>query len=283
MLAAMKLGAVMVPATTLLTRDDLLDRFARGRVRHVDREQPKTPANSPTCPAITRGSRSARRAGLAALRGALRGGGRLRAGRRDARERPAVAVLHLGHDGEAEARAAQPSSYPVGHLSTMYWIGLKPGDIHLNISSPGWAKHAWSCFFAPWNAERLRVHARTSRGSTRKALLDAIVALRRHDVLRAADGLAHADPGGPDARGRCRCARWSAPASRSIRRSSSRCKAAWGLTIRDGYGQTETTAQIGNSAGPARQAGLDGPAAAGLSRRAARCRRAASRTRARSA
>ena len=34
----------------------------------------------------------------------------------------------------------------------MYWLGLQPGDIHLNISSPGWAKHAWSCFFAPWNA-----------------------------------------------------------------------------------------------------------------------------------
>ena len=43
-------------------------------------------------------------------------------------------------------------SYPVGHLSTMYWIGLQPGDVHRNISSPGWAKHAWSCFFAPWNA-----------------------------------------------------------------------------------------------------------------------------------
>ena len=28
-------------------------------------------------------------------------------------------------------------SYPVGHLSTMYWIGLQPGDVHLNISSPG--------------------------------------------------------------------------------------------------------------------------------------------------
>src|SRR5207253_5611161 len=35
MLAAMKLGAVVIPATTLLTRDDLVDRFARGRVRHV--------------------------------------------------------------------------------------------------------------------------------------------------------------------------------------------------------------------------------------------------------
>jgi acetyl-CoA synthetase len=35
-------------------------------------------------------------------------------------------------------------SYPVGHLSTMYWLGVKPGDRHWNISSPGWAKHAWS-------------------------------------------------------------------------------------------------------------------------------------------
>ncbi len=41
------------------------------------------------------------------------------------------------------------TSYPVGHLATMYWIGLKPGDVHLNISSPGWAKHAWSNLFAP--------------------------------------------------------------------------------------------------------------------------------------
>ncbi|PQP54293.1 AMP-binding protein, partial [Mycolicibacterium austroafricanum] len=44
-------------------------------------------------------------------------------------------------------------SYPVGHLTTMAWIGVRPGDIHLAISSPGWAKHAWSCFFAPWLAE----------------------------------------------------------------------------------------------------------------------------------
>ena len=43
--------------------------------------------------------------------------------------------------------------YPVGHLTTMYWINLKKGDIHLNISAPGWAKYAWSSFFAPWNAE----------------------------------------------------------------------------------------------------------------------------------
>ena len=95
----------------------------------------------------------------------------------------------------------------------MYWIGLQPGDVHLNISSPGWAKHAWSNVFAPWNAEATVLIFNYARFDA-PALLDAMVALRRDDVLRAADGLAHADPGGPGGAGRCRCARSSPPASR---------------------------------------------------------------------
>src|SRR5271165_171417 len=87
--------------------------------------------------------------------------------------RPALREADAAFTPDAETRAddpmllyftsgttAQPKlvlhshrSYPVGHLSTLYWLGLKPGDVHLNISSPGWAKHAWSSFFAPWNAE----------------------------------------------------------------------------------------------------------------------------------
>lgn len=42
-------------------------------------------------------------------------------------------------------------TYPFGHLTTASWIGMRPGDIHYNISAPGWAKFAWSSFFAPWN------------------------------------------------------------------------------------------------------------------------------------
>src|SRR6202000_1139268 len=56
-----------------------------------------------------------------------------------------------------------PVSYPIGHLSTMYWLGLRPGDRHLNLSSPGWAKHAWSSFFAPWNAEATVVMVNQAR------------------------------------------------------------------------------------------------------------------------
>ncbi len=42
-------------------------------------------------------------------------------------------------------------SYPLGHLTTAAWIGLSHDDVHYNISQPGWAKFAWSSFFAPWN------------------------------------------------------------------------------------------------------------------------------------
>jgi len=42
-------------------------------------------------------------------------------------------------------------SYPVGHLSTTVMTGLKPDDIHNNLSAPGWSKWAWSSFFAPFN------------------------------------------------------------------------------------------------------------------------------------
>ena len=89
-------------------------------------------------------------------------------------------------------------SYPVGALSTMYWLGLKPGDVHVNVSSPGWAKHAWCTFFAPWNAGAtvLMVNQApfNAKGAARRAR-----ALRRHHLLRAADRVATADPGGSHA------------------------------------------------------------------------------------
>src|SRR5213078_3590308 len=86
-------------------------------------------------------------------------------------------------------------SYPVGHLVTMYWLGLQLGDMHLNISSPGWAKHAYSCFFAPWNAGATVFMLNQPRFNAR-GLLDAL--------------------------SRCGVTTFSAPPSRAIRKSSSR-------------------------------------------------------------
>ena len=178
-LAAMKLGAVIIPASTLLGPEDLADRVARGGVRHVV-DRGGAADRFARCPAAGPGSRSA----------SAPAGRRPRAGMRSPTS--AAASERFIPDGVTRASdplllyftsgtTAQPklvehthASYPVGHLSTMYWIGLQPGDVHLNISSPGWAKHAWSNVFAPWNAGRDRAVARLRRGSPPQALLERI-------------------------------------------------------------------------------------------------------------
>jgi acetyl-CoA synthetase len=153
MLAAIKLGAVIIPATTLLERTELLDRLERGRVRVV----------------VTTSRLADRFEGLGAatVRIAV---GEPKAGWlsydkshsvpeyfEPATPTRADDLLLLYFTSGTTARpklvAHTHASYPIGHLSTMYWLGLRPGDVHLNLSSPGWAKHAWSSLFAPWNAE----------------------------------------------------------------------------------------------------------------------------------
>ena len=145
------------------------------------------------------------------------------------------------------------TSYPIGHLSTMYWMGLRPGDVHLNISSPGWAKHAWSNVFAPWLA-----------GAT--VLVYNFARFDPAALLHVLDGR-----GRPPSARRRRCGGcWSRPTWRARRRRSAEClsageplnpevieqvRDAWGITIRDGYGQTETTCP---GRQPARAAGAAG-------------------------
>jgi acetyl-CoA synthetase len=138
-------------------------------------------------------------------------------------------------------------SYPVGHLSTMYWIGLRPGDVHLNISSPGWAKHAWSCFFAPWNAEATIVVHDYHRFDA-SSLLDR---LRNEGVTSFCAPptvwrmLINADLGARPASLR-ELVGAGEPLNPEV---IAQVQQRWGLTIRDGFGQTETTCQIGNTPG----------------------------------
>lgn len=261
MLAAMKLGAVVVPATTLLTRDDLLDRFARGRVRHV----------------VTSADNTAKFADIASGYTRIVAGGTAPGWHNyaDAADAPA----RFAPDGETRATdplllyftsgtTAKPKlvlhshqSYPVGLLTAMYWIGLQPGDIHLNISSPGWAKHAWSCFFAPWNAgagifmlNQPRFHA--------PALLDALA--RYRVTTFCAPPTVWRMLIQEDLKARKVSLREVVSAGEPLNPEViEQVRAAWGLTIRDGYGQTETTLQIGNFPGQALKPGAMGRPAPG--------------------
>lgn len=246
MLAVIKLGAVMIPATTLLEGADLEDRIERGRVKAVITHSHLT----------DRFARLDTAAVQIAVGPAVDGWSNYDATfsqptQIDAAPTCADDLLLLyftsGTTAKPKLVAHTHASYPVGHLSTMYWLGLNPGDVHLNLSSPGWAKHAWSCFFAPWNAQSTVLAYQYDRFDP-IALLNVIERcavtvfcapptvwrmLIQQDLKRWRPSLREAVSAGE-------------PLNPEV---IAAVRDAWGVTIRDGYGQTETTAQIGNSPG----------------------------------
>ena len=247
MLAGIKLGAVLVPTTMALAGDDLADRLERGQVKHVIAQASEAHKFEAMGGSYTR----------IAVGGAP-------AGWHDYTDSENVASVFVP---EGETRATDPlllyftsgttakpklvlhthQSYPVGHLSTMYWIGLQPGDVHWNISAPGWAKHAWSCFFAPWNAGATVFVFNFERFSSR-AVLDTLVRcgvtslcapptawrmLIKEDLAAWKSALRELVGAGE-------------PLNPEVIEQVER---AWGIRIRDGFGQTESSCQIGNSPG----------------------------------
>ena len=247
MLAAMKLGAVVIPATTLLTRDDLADRFARGRVRHVIAGADAAAKFADLPGDYTRIAVNGDAAGWRRYEDAYDAAAAFTPDGETRATDPLLLYFTSGTTAKPKLVLHSHQSYPVGHLSTMYWIGLKPDDVHLNISSPGWAKHAWSCFFAPWNAGACVFMLNQPRFNAR-GLLDAIV--------RAGVTTFCAPPTVWRMLVQEDLAAWKTNIRELVGAGEplnpeviARVKTAWGLTIRDGYGQTETSAQVGNSPG----------------------------------
>ncbi|GJD95573.1 AMP-binding protein [Methylobacterium iners] len=257
MLAAMKLGVVVIPATTLLTGEELADRVERGRAR-----------------AILAGPEQAERFELEDVRSALRivtGAGVPGWTRYDdafthdadftpdgptGPDDPLLLYFTSGTTAKPKLVRHTHRSYPVGALSTMYWLGLQPGDVHLNVSSPGWAKHAWSSFFAPWNAgATIFVFNQTPFNA---AALIGVLARCEVTTLCAPPTVwrmvIQQDLTAPGLVLREVCAAGE-PLNPEV---IDRIKEAWGITIRDGYGQTETTAQVANTPGQAVKVGAMG-------------------------
>ena len=152
LLAAFKLGAVVIPAATMLDAVDLRDRLNRGDVRHAivgSGHAGKFDALGGEYSRICVGQDVA---GWRSLEDADQHCGSFAPNGPTHATDPLLLYFTSGTTAKPKLVHHSHESYPVGHLSTMYWIGLQPGDVHWNISSPGWAKHAWSCVFAPWNA-----------------------------------------------------------------------------------------------------------------------------------
>lgn len=151
--------------------------------------------------------------------------------------------------------------YPVGHLTTTYWIGCKEGDIHYNISAPGWAKHAWSSFYAPWNAQSTIFTYRYKQFSAKKVLsviekykittLCAPLSVWKLFLIEDLSNyhfsikqlVSAGEPLNPEI--------------------IKKVKEKLNLNLREGYGQTESSAMIGNFIGEPSKEGSMGKCAPG--------------------
>lgn len=247
LLAAMKLGAVTIPTTTLSTPEDIKMRVASAGASYVVTSNDCVDKLSLISPDVVRVVAGAATPRAVAFEDLLHENDSFSADAVTSADEAILLYFTSGTTARPKLVVHTHRTYGIGSLSTMYWLGLQPADVHLNVSSPGWAKHAWSCFFAPWAAGATVFIANQPRFNP-KALLQTLVGERvtsicapptvwrmliQEDLSRYPVALTNAcaagEPLNPEVVGVV--------------------EKAWGLTIRDGFGQTETTALIGNSPG----------------------------------
>src|ERR1700738_1076692 len=250
MLAAMKLGVVVIPATTLLTPDELRDRLDRGRAKVVVAAQDQLAKfreiGGDQLVRIVVGA-TTKHEGWLPFEEASSASETFTPDGPTGADDPMLLYFTSGTTAKPKLVRHSQRSYPVGGLSTMFWLGLQPGDVHLNISSPGWAKHAWSCFFAPWNAgatvfvvNQPRFDAKGLLATIGRCGVTTLCAPPTVWRLFIQEKLATFKVSLREVCGA------GEPLNPEV---IDQVRSAWGLTIRDGYGQTETTALAGNSPG----------------------------------
>ncbi|MEU7018177.1 AMP-binding protein [Streptomyces sp. NPDC046385] len=249
LLGCIKLGAVVVPGYQDLTRDEAADRIARGGIRHV------------VCaPELVYMMGELPLAGLRMAPGAaaLPGWTAYPDTRDPDRRRPffpagptlsadpSFCYFTSGTTSLPKLVEHSHAGYGVGHLSSLYWSGLRPGDRHLNLSAPGWAKHSWSSFFVPWTAGATVVAP--PDGGLPPSVLPGVLTTQRISSLCAPPSAWRAMlPYVTDGRGAPRLREATAAGEPLTAEVTDRIESAWGVRVRDGYGQTEATALIGRA------------------------------------
>jgi acetyl-CoA synthetase len=241
-LAAIKLPAVIIPTSTLLTPAELTYRIQEAKIQHVITSMAEIHKFA-DMPSSIRRIVVDERAYEESCYHSEEYSPTVQSQAHD----PLLQYFTSGTTSKPKLVTHTHQSYPVGHLSTMYWTGLDEHDVHLNVSTAGWGKHAWSSFFAPWNAGATVMAYGYSRFNIeqflqclvenpvtslcapptvwnqlcQKPLKDYPISLRQ--------GLSAGEPLSP--------------------KTMAVIKDAWGFIPREGYGQTETTALIGYSLG----------------------------------
>ncbi|MBD0709480.1 hypothetical protein BU197_14145 [Streptomyces sp. CBMA291] len=249
LLGCVKLGAVVVPGYQDLTRTEAADRITRGDVRHViaTTELLDLVEGLPV-PGIRMapGAEGPGRIPYPDTRSA--GRPRFTPDGPTRTADPSFCYFTSGTTSLPKLVEHSHAGYGVGHLSSLYWSGLRPGDRHLNLSAPGWAKHSWSSFFVPWAAEATILAP--PDGGLPASVLPGVLA--EHGVTSfcappsAWRSLLPYVTGGA---GAPRLREATAAGEPLTAETVARIETAWGVRVRDGYGQTEATALIGRAPG----------------------------------
>ena len=247
MLAAMKLGAIVIPSATLLTAEDLRDRIERGKARYIVTQVAQIGKYSSLSGDYTRIVIGGAKKGWISYSQAYdHSPDFVPDGDTNAND-PLMLYFTSGTTALPKLVLHTHQSYPVGHLATMFWIGIRPDDVHFNISTPGWAKHAWSSFFAPWNAGATIFVHNYDRFNAKRTLetiarcgvttmcapptvwrLFILEDLKSFPV-KLRELVSAGEPLNPEV--------------------IERVRAGWNITVRDGFGQTENVLLLGNFPG----------------------------------
>ncbi|GAW94293.1 acetyl-coenzyme A synthetase [Calderihabitans maritimus] len=250
MLALLRIGAVVMPGTSQLTAKDIKYRFDASEgvaiITDVD-NAPKVEEVKDECSTLRLMIVVGEREGWISYEEEVSSASEDFETENTRSDEPAILYFTSGTTGYPKMTVHTHASYPIGHIITgKFWLDLKPDDLHWNLSDTGWAKAAWSSFFGPWNmGAAIFAHHSTGKFDAGKTLellekypittlcgpptayrVFVLEDLTKYNFKALRHCVAAGEPLNPEV-----IEVW---------------KKATGITIRDGYGQTETVCLVGS-------------------------------------
>jgi acyl-coenzyme A synthetase/AMP-(fatty) acid ligase len=254
MLGAMRIGAVPMPGPNLLTSRDIAYRVQRGEAVAAVTDgagAEKIDAIEDELPTLRRRIRWSaagdRRDGWEDLDALMeRAGDGVTAEDPTGRDDPLLIYFTSGTVSYPKM-VQHTQSYALGHVGTArFWHDLRPGDRHWTVTDTGWAKAAWGGLFGQWHERATVVQVALGKPDADSIL--ALIARHRITSFCAPPTLYRllvlADLTRHDLSALRHCTSAGEPLNPDVIRIWR--EGTGGLTVYDGYGQTETTCLVAN-------------------------------------